>query len=123
MPTSIPPSAGVPVEVLVGGQTAGAIGYYDVASNYQPWVIAFVLALSFVLLLIAFRTIIVPIAAILMNLLSVGAAYGILVLVFQKGIGNEIFGFPQTETIEAFMPLMLFAILFGLSMELPGFPA
>ena len=109
---------GVPgVEVLVGGQTAGAIDYYDVASTYQPWVIAFVLALSFVLLLVAFRTIVVPIAAILMNLLSVGAAYGILVLVFQKGVGNEIFGFPQTETIEAFMPLMLFAILFGLSMD------
>lgn len=108
---------GVPVEVLVGGQTAGAIDYFDVAANYQPWVIAFVLGLSFVLLLVAFRTIVIPIAAIIMNLLSVGAAYGILVLVFQKGVGNEIFGFPQTETIEAFMPLMLFAILFGLSMD------
>ena len=108
---------GVPVEVLVGGQTAGAIDYYDVAATYQPWVIAFVLGLSFVLLLIAFRTIVIPIAAIIMNLFSVGAAYGVLVLVFQKGVGNEIFGFPQTETIEAFTPLMLFAILFGLSMD------
>ena len=108
---------GLPVEVLVGGETAGAIDYYDVASRYQPWVIAFVLGLSLILLLLAFRTIVVPIAAIFMNLLSVGAAYGILVLVFQKGVGNELFGFPQTETIEAFMPLMLFAILFGLSMD------
>ena len=108
---------GVPVEVVVGGQTSAAIDYFDVAAKYQPWVIAFVLGLSFVLLLVAFRTIVVPFAAIIMNLLSVGAAYGILVLVFQKGVGNEIFGFPQTETIEAFMPLMLFAILFGLSMD------
>ena len=107
---------GVPVEVLVGGETAAGIDYFDVAADYQPWVIAFVLGLSFVLLLVAFRSIVIPIAAIL-NLLSVGAAYGILVLVFQKGVGNEIFGFPQTETIEAFMPLMLFAILFGLSMD------
>ena len=109
---------GVPVEeVLVGGETAEAIDYFDVAADYQPWVFAFVLGLSLVLLLLAFRTIVIPIAAIIMNLLSVGAAYGILVLVFQKGIGNELFGFPQTETIEAFMPLMLFAILFGLSMD------
>ena len=105
------------VEVVVGGETAEAIDYFDLAANYQPWVIAFVLSLSLVLLLVAFRTIVVPIAAIIMNLLSVGAAYGVLVLVFQKGVGNEIFGFPQTETIEAFMPLMLFAILFGLSMD------
>ena len=113
------PSAfrGVPVEVFVGGVTAESIDYFDVAAEYQPWVIAFVLGLSLVLLTLAFRTIVIPIAAIIMNLLSVGAAYGILVLVFQKGIGNELFGFPQTETIEAFMPLMLFAILFGLSMD------
>ena len=107
----------VQVEVLVGGQTAGAIDYFDLSSTYQPWVFAFVLGLSFVLLLVAFRSIVIPIAAIIMNLLSVGAAYGVLVLVFQKGVGNDLFGFPQTETIEAFMPLMLFAILFGLSMD------
>ena len=108
---------GLGVEVLVGGQTAAAIDYFDIAADFQPWVIIFVLSLSVVLLLVAFRSIVIPIAAIFMNLLSVGAAYGILVLVFQKGVGNEIFGFPQTETIEAFMPLMLFAILFGLSMD------
>ena len=93
------------------------IDYFDLSSTYQPWVFAFVLGLSFVLLLVAFRSIVIPIAAIIMNLLSVGAAYGVLVLVFQKGVGNDLFGFPQTETIEAFMPLMLFAILFGLSMD------
>ena len=108
---------GLGVEVLVGGQTAAAIDYFDVAADFQPWVIIFVLSLSVVLLLVASRSIVIPIAAIFMNLLSVGAAYGILVLVFQKGVGNEIFGFPQTETIEAFMPLMLFVILFGLSMD------
>ena len=83
----------------------------------MPIVFAFVLGLSFILLMIAFRSIVVPIKAILMNLLSVGAAYGLLVLVFQKGIGNELFGFQQVDAIEAWLPLFLFAVLFGLSMD------
>ena len=75
------------------------------------------LGLSFVLLTIAFRSLVVAAKAIAVNLLSVGAAYGVLVLVFQEGIGNELFGFPQVDTIEAWVPLFLFAVLFGLSMD------
>ena len=69
------------------------------------------------LLTFVFRSIVVPIKAIIMNLLSVGAAYGILVLVFQEGVGNEIFGFQQVDIIEAWVPLWTFSILFGLSMD------
>ncbi len=88
-----------------------------VVSDYTPLVFAFVLGLSFLLLMLAFRSIVVPIKAIIMNLLSVGAAYGLLVLVFQKGHGADLFGFQQTPTIEAWVPIFLFCVLFGLSMD------
>ena len=78
---------------------------------------AAVLAASFLLLLIAFRSIVVPIKAVVMNLLSVGAAYGVVVLVFQKGVGSALFGFQEVPVIESWIPLFLFAILFGLSMD------
>ena len=78
---------------------------------------AVVLSLSFVLLLVAFRSIVIPAKAILMNLLSVGAAYGLLVLVFQMGVGADLLGFTQVDSIEAWVPLFLFALLFGLSMD------
>ena len=67
--------------------------------------------------MIAFRSIVVPAKAIVLNLLSVGAAYGLLVLVFQEGVGNELFGFQQVDAIEAWVPLFLFSVLFGLSMD------
>jgi RND superfamily putative drug exporter len=108
---------GVPAEALVTGATAGEIDFYDIADRYQPIVVGFVLGLSFLLLLLAFRSIVVPATAIVMNLLSVGAAYGLLVLVFQHGIGAGLLGFQQVETIEAWLPLFLFTILFGLSMD------
>jgi RND superfamily putative drug exporter len=73
--------------------------------------------LSFLLLLLAFRSVVVPAKAIVMNLLSVGAAYGVMVLVFQKGVFHTVFGFQQTPTIEAWLPIFLFCILFGLSMD------
>ena len=79
--------------------------------------VAIVLALSFVVLLLAFRSLVVPLLAIGMNLLSVGAAYGILTLVTQKGYGAGIFGFQQVSTVEAWIPLFLFSVLFGLSMD------
>jgi RND superfamily putative drug exporter len=85
--------------------------------QWMPIVFTWVLGLSFILLMVAFRSIVVPIKAILLNLLSVGAAYGLLVLVFEKGIGNELFGFQQVDAIEAWVPLFLFAVLFGLSMD------
>ena len=84
---------------------------------WLPRVLLFVLGLSVLLLTLAFRSIVVPATAIAMNLLSVGAAYGLLVLVFQEGVGNELLGLRQAETIDAWVPLFLFAVLFGLSMD------
>ena len=107
--------SGIPV--YVGGSTAEEIDYFDVMDRWLPIVFVFVLALSFILLTVAFRSVVVPATAIAMNLLSVGAAYGLLVLVFVKGVGNEIFGFQQVDAIEAWVPLFLFAVLFGLSMD------
>jgi RND superfamily putative drug exporter len=109
--------AGVEDEVFVGGDTAEELDYHDTVNFWLPRVLAFVLGLSFVLLTIAFRSIVVPATAIAMNLLSVGAAYGLLVLVFQEGIGNELLGLRAAETVEAWVPLFLFAVLFGLSMD------
>jgi putative drug exporter of the RND superfamily len=109
--------AGVQAEVLVGGDTAVELEYHDTMDTWLPRVFVFVLGLSFILLTIAFRSIVVPATAIVMNLLSVGAAYGLLVLVFQEGVGNEVLGFQQVDHIEAWVPLFLFSVLFGLSMD------
>ncbi len=105
------------VEVLAAGDTAESIDETDTMNGWLPIVFAFVLSLSFVLLTIAFRSLVVAAKAIAVNLLSVGAAYGLLVLVFQEGVGNELLGFPQVDTIESWVPLFLFAVLFGLSMD------
>jgi RND superfamily putative drug exporter len=109
--------------VLVGGESAFIKDFFDVSDRYNPIILALVLALSFILLTVVFRSLVVPAKAILMNLLSVGAAYGLIVLVFQKGglgIGSSIadfLGFEQVDAIEAWLPLFLFSILFGLSMD------
>ena len=103
--------------VLVGGATAESVDYFDIVGSWLPIVFAFVLGLSFILLTIAFRSIVIPAVAIALNLLSVGAAYGLLVLVFQKGVGADLLGFQQVDTIEAWVPLFLFSVLFGLSMD------
>jgi len=108
---------GVDANVLVTGRTAAEEDVVQTIGAYTPYVFAFVLGLSFLLLLVVFRSIVVPAKAIVMNLLSVGATYGLLVLVFQHGVGNEIFGFQQSDTIETWLPLFLFSILFGLSMD------
>ena len=114
----IPPLfAGAGANVYVSGSSASNVDSLDLINRYTPWVFVFVLGLSFILLLLVFRSVVVPIKAILMNLLSVLAAYGVLVLVFQKGWGHQLFGFQQTPTIEAWVPLFLFCILFGLSMD------
>ena len=105
------------VEVYVTGETAEIVDYRELMERWLPIVFAFVLGLSFILLTVAFRSIVVPVKAILLNLLSVGAAYGLIVLVFQEGVGNELFGFPQVDAIEAWLPLFLFSVLFGLSMD------
>jgi putative drug exporter of the RND superfamily len=109
--------AGTDAEVLVTGETAEIVDYFAMVRTWLPIVFAFVLGLSFVLLTVAFRSLVVALNAIVLNLLSVGAAYGLIVLVFQKGIGNELFGFQQVDTVEAWLPLFLFSVLFGLSMD------
>ena len=101
----------------VGGTTSQNIDYFDISSSYLPIVVGIVLALSFLVLLLAFRSVVVPLLAIAMNLLSVGAAYGILTLVTQKGYGAGLLGFQQVGTVEAWIPLFLFSVLFGLSMD------
>jgi RND superfamily putative drug exporter len=107
----------VAADVFTTGATARNIDYYDTTARYTPIVFAFVLGLSFVLLTIVFRSLVVPLKAMLMNLLSVGASYGALVLVFQKGFLHSILGFQQVDVIEAWVPLWTFSILFGLSMD------
>jgi RND superfamily putative drug exporter len=116
--------AGEAVEVFVGGDTATNVDYLAQTTRYTPIVILFVLASSFVLLTLAFRSLVIPAKAIVMNLLSVGASYGLVVLFFQQGVGPEVFkdlasllGFGQVESIEAGLPLFWFCILFGLSMD------
>jgi uncharacterized membrane protein YdfJ with MMPL/SSD domain len=108
---------GTGVEALVTGTSAENIDYFDVMRSWLPLVLIFVLGLSFVLLTVAFRSIVVAATAIGLNLLSVGAAYGLTVAVFQHGIGAGLFGFQQVDIIEAWVPLFLFAVLFGLSMD------
>ena len=105
------------VTVYVTGETAEILDYRELMEDWLPIVFAFVLGFSFILLTVAFRSIVVPAKAIALNLLSVGAAYGLIVLVFQDGVGNELFGFPQVDAIEAWLPLFLFSVLFGLSMD------
>jgi RND superfamily putative drug exporter len=104
-------------EVAVGGMTAWSKDFLDTMQSHLPIVFAFVLALAFGLLLVTFRSIVVPIKAIVLNLLSVGAAYGILTLVFQDGHGEKALGFESVGGITPWLPLFLFVILFGLSMD------
>ena len=104
-------------EVLVAGEPANELDFHELAARYQPIVFALVLGLSFLLLVVAFRSLVAAATSIAANLLSVGAAYGLLVLVFQEGIGADLLGFTQYESIEAWLPLFLFSVLFGLSMD------
>jgi uncharacterized membrane protein YdfJ with MMPL/SSD domain len=104
-------------EVAVTGATAGSKDFIDAMTSRAPLVFLFVLSLAFILLLVTFRSIVVPIKAIMLNLLSVGAAYGILVLVFQDGLGEKLLDFQSVGGIAPWIPLFLFVILFGLSMD------
>jgi RND superfamily putative drug exporter len=111
------PAAHFPVDnVDVTGQAAFGVDFIDRAYSAFPLLVAAVLVLTYLILLRAFRSIFLPVKAVLMNLLSVGATYGVLVLVFQHHWGN-VLGFEQTPQIEAWIPIFLFAILFGLSMD------
>ena len=101
----------------VGGQTASDIDFSTVLGERLPWFIGAVLVLSFVLLLAVFRSVLVPLKAVVMNLLSIGAAYGVMVAVFQWGWFGSLFGVSGGAPIEPWAPMMLFAIVFGLSMD------
>jgi uncharacterized membrane protein YdfJ with MMPL/SSD domain len=104
-------------EVAVTGFTAQTTDFNDKLRSVAPLVFGFVLLLAFLLLLVAFRSLVIAVKSILLNLLSIAAAYGVLVLVFQHGIGKGILGFESTAGIDAFLPIFMFVILFGLSMD------
>ncbi len=110
-------TAGTGVVALVGGPTAGFIDQSDKISSRLLWFIGAVVSLSFLLLMMVFRSILVPLKAALLNLLSIGAAYGVVVAVFQWGWGRSLIGLEEAVPIASFVPMMMFAILFGLSMD------
>ena len=116
--TTIPEvTAGTGITVYVGGTTAIFADFAKVLSSKLPLFIGLVVVLSFILLAIVFRSLVIPLTAAIMNLLSIAAAFGILVAVFQWGWLGSVFQVDQTGPIEAFLPVMMFAILFGLSMD------
>jgi len=108
---------GTDTRVLVGGDTADNVDFIDAMNAWLPIVFAFVLGLSFLLLTVVFRSIVIAATSIVLNLLSVGAAYGLVILVFLHGIGAGLLGFQRVDAIEAWVPLFLFSVLFGLSMD------
>ena len=105
------------VEAHVTGPTAISKDFNDLMRARAPWVFVFVLSLAFLLLLVTFRSLVIPVTAIALNLLSVGAAYGVLVWIFQDGHLESVLGFTSVGGITAWLPLFLFVILFGLSMD------
>jgi putative drug exporter of the RND superfamily len=108
---------GTGVEAHVGGLTAVFIDLSDKVASRLPLFVGAVVGLSFVLLMIVFRSVLVPLKAALMNLLSIGAAYGVVVAVFQWGWGKSLIGLDETVPIVSFVPMFMFAVLFGLSMD------
>jgi len=117
--TVIPATIGrVPgVTVHTTGETGSSVDFNESMKSHAPLVFVWVLGLAFLLLLVTFRSIVIPLTAIVLNLLSVGAAYGVLVLIFQKGHLHSLLGFTSIGGITAWLPLFLFVILFGLSMD------
>jgi uncharacterized membrane protein YdfJ with MMPL/SSD domain len=115
VPSTIGKTDGVKANVT--GMTAGSKDFNDTMKSHLPLVFGFVLGLTFLLLLVTFRSLVIPIKAIVLNLLSVGASYGILKLVFQDGHGEKLLGFHSIGGITSWLPLFLFVILFGLSMD------
>ncbi|MEN0128881.1 MAG: MMPL family transporter [Brevundimonas sp.] len=109
--------AGSPASAHVGGQTANFADVGVRVNDRLPVFIAAVLVMSFVLLMLVFRSVLVPLKAVLLNLLSIGASYGVMVMVFQWGWGADLIGLEATVPIVSFIPMFMFAILFGLSMD------
>jgi RND superfamily putative drug exporter len=108
---------GVDGPVYVTGATAFDLDYTTIIDRWLPIVITFVLTLSFLLLLLVFRSVVLPLKAVVLNLLSVGAAYGLMVLVFQEGYGADLLGLQQIDRVEPWVPVFLFSVLFALSMD------
>jgi putative drug exporter of the RND superfamily len=116
--TTIPTATrGSTLDVHVGGQTAVGVDLADTVGQRLPYMFLAILLLSFVLLMLVFRSLLVPLKAVIMNLLSIGAAYGVIVAIFQWGWLKDVVGIGKEGPIEAWVPMMLFAIVFGLSMD------
>ena len=115
VPSTLGSTSGV--EAYVTGGPAQARDFNDTLKSHLPLVVGFVLMAAFLLLLVTFRSIVIPIKAIVLNLLSVGASYGVLTLIFQHGWFKSLLGFSETGPIVQWLPLFLFVILFGLSMD------
>jgi uncharacterized membrane protein YdfJ with MMPL/SSD domain len=113
------PASGFPqsARVLAGGGPPQGVDFIDRSYAVFPWLVVAVLVLTYLLLLRAFRSLILPLKAVLLNLLSVAAAYGALVVVFKWGVGSDLWGLYQFQQVEAWIPIFLFAMLFGLSMD------
>src|SRR3954453_15834905 len=115
IPATVGQAPGAPANV--SGDAASSEDFASQLKSRLPLIFAFVLGLAFLLMLVTFRSIVIPIKAIILNLLSVGAAYGVLVLVFQQGHGESLLGFPSIGVVTNWLPLFLFVVLFGLSMD------
>jgi uncharacterized membrane protein YdfJ with MMPL/SSD domain len=105
------------VRVAVTGETAGTADFNALMGQRSVWVFGFVLLFAFVLLLVSFRSLVIPATAVLLNLLSVAAAYGVIVALFQWGWGQTLLGFTSVHSVASWLPLFLFVVLFGLSMD------
>jgi RND superfamily putative drug exporter len=108
---------GTGITAYLGGETAAGVDASAFLASRLPWVIGLVIGLSFVLLLVVFRSVLIPVKAAVMNLLSMGAAYGVIVAVFQWGWLADVFGVTRTSPIDPWIPMMMFTIVFGLSMD------
>ena len=105
------------MRVLAGGGPPQGVDFIDRSYQVFPWLVVGVLVLTYLLLMRAFRSLLLPLKAVVLNLLSVGASYGALVIVFKWGLGHDLWGLYRFEQIEAWIPIFLFAMLFGLSMD------
>ncbi len=110
-------TAGTGIRAYVTGPNAGNVAFANIVRARLPWLVAIVVGVSMVLLTVVFRSVTVAVKAAVMNLLSISAAYGVLVLVTQHGWGRQLFGFPETMPVTTWVPIFLFVILFGLSMD------
>src|SRR5205085_5227415 len=115
----IVPAASWPsgVRVLAGGGPPQGVDFIERSYSVFPWLVLAVLVLTYLVLLRAFRSLLLPLKAVLLNLLSVGATYGMLVVIFKWGVGSDLLGLYRFNQVEGWIPIFLFAMLFGLSMD------